>query len=569
VTSKTSKTSRLVLGAAGLATIALVSSTQALDRSVVGRTAMVSAGHPAAVMAGLKVLNAGGTACDAAIAASAALSVTMVDMMGPLGSGYAVIWNAGTKDVSTIDFNGVAPARTDPALYTMEKKRRGILAPTVPGALMGWEAVHRKCGTQPWADLWQDAIDLAESGRPVDPESATLFKRFMPELGTSPTWAREFTANGQPLPDGYLHKRPDLARTYRQFAAGGAQALYKGPVGDQLVAFMQQSGGLITKDDLAKYNVRWAKPIESSYRGHHIYGAPPSSSAITWMEILNFLEGFDLKGLGHNSADYLRVFVEATKHAYLDGYRYNGDPAMVNVPVERLLSKAYAREVQQKIKDTTNWDVKPATTAMILAPQTTATSHMSIVDRWGNAVAMTNTLGNLFGAGVVVDGTGLLLSNGMDWFDIDQNIWTGERPGALGMAPGKRSRWTLSPGIVMKNGKPFIVVGGAGAETTMWGIAQPLVNIIDFAMDAQTALDAPRFGWGDMAHYGGGTEVNLHLGIADDVRARFKSWGYAVAEPGKGRATSRGATNLIVIDPQSGAYWGGAAPNARDFVAGF
>jgi gamma-glutamyltranspeptidase/glutathione hydrolase len=561
---------RATLGLAALGACAVLTTpTTALDRSVVGRSAMISAGHPAAVMAGLKVLDAGGNACDAAVAASAALSVTMVDMMGPLGSGYAVIWNAGTKDISAIDFNGVAPGKTDPTLYTMEKKRRGILAPTVPGALMGWEAVHKKCGSKPWAELWQEAIDLAENGRPVDPESATIFKRFMPELGNSPTWAREFTVNGQPLPEGYLHKRSEVARAYRLFAAQGADALYKGPVGEQLVAFMQKSGGLITKDDLARYSVRWSKPIESSYRGLQIYGAPPSSSSITWMEILNFLEGFDMKALGHNSADYLRVFVEATKHAYLDGYRHNGDPAFVSVPEERLLSKAYAKDVQRAIKDTVRWDVKPVGTASIDAPQTTATSHMSIVDRWGNAVAMTNTLGNLFGAGVVVEGTGLLLSNGMDWFDIDQNIWTGERPGALGMAPGKRNRWTLSPGIVMKNGKPFMVIGGAGAEMTMWGIAQPLVNIIDFGMDPQTALNAPRFGWGDTAHYGGGTEVNLHAGIGDDVREKFRNWGYTVPAVGTGRSTGRGTTNLILIDPSTGIYSGGAAPNGRDFVAGY
>ncbi|MGE3705812.1 MAG: gamma-glutamyltransferase, partial [Vicinamibacterales bacterium] len=549
----TTPRSRLAAGFVVLAAIIwTATSPAALGKSVVGRSGMISAGHPAAVMAGLNVLNAGGNACDAAIAASAALSVTMVDMMGPLGSGYAVIWDAGAKRVDAIDFNGVAPARTDPTLYTMEKKRRGILAPTVPGALKGWEAIHKKCGTKPWAELWRDAIDLAGNGRPVDPESAAIMKRFQPELQAFPTWTREFTVGGETLPEGYLHKRPELAKTYREFAARGAAALYGGSVGDQLVAFMDRNGGLITKDDLARYDVRWSKPIESTYRGLQIYGAPPSSSSITWMETLNFVEGFDMKALGHNSANYLRVFVEATKHAYLDGYRYNGDPAFVNVPVDRLLSKPYASEVQRKIKDITRWEMKPATAARAVAPQTTATSHMSIVDRWGNAVALTNTLGNLFGAGLVVDGTGLLLSNGMDWFDIDQNIWTGERPGALGMAPGKRNRWTLSPGIVMKDGKPFIIVGGAGAETTMWGIAQPLVNIIDFGMDAQTALDAPRFGWGDMAHYGGGTEVNLHAGIGDDVRAQFKAWGYEVPEAGKARAASRGATNLIVIDPKSG-----------------
>jgi gamma-glutamyltranspeptidase/glutathione hydrolase len=182
---------------------------------------------------------------------------------------------------------------------------------------------------------------------------------------------------------------------------------------------------------------------------------------------------------------------------------------------------------------------------------------------------MTNTLGTFFGSGMVVEGIGLLLSNGMDWFDIDKNIWTGERPGALAMAPGKRNRWTLAPGMLFKDGKLYMVVGGAGAETTMYGIAQPIVNVIDFGMDPQTALGAPRFVYGDIYHYTGGTEVHLEPGIKDDVRAEMKGLGYKVPDIGKQRNVARGTTNMVLIDPKSGAYWGGAAPRARDFVAGF
>ena len=203
------------------------------------------------------------------------------------------------------------------------------------------------------------------------------------------------------------------------------------------------------------------------------------------------------------------------------------------------------------------------------AVESTATSHMSIIDKWGNAVSMTNTLGSFFGAGPIVEGTGLVMSNGMDWFDIDVNIWTGEEPGALVMAPGKRNRWTLAPGMIFNDDKLFMVVGGAGAEATMWGIVQPILNVVDFDMDAQTALEAPRFGYGDISHYGGGTEVVLEPGIPEAVRATFKEWGYDVPEPGQQRNRARGTTNLVVVDPSSGVYWGGAAPNGRDFAAAF
>ena len=547
----------------------LGASAAAVDKPVVGRNGIISAGHPLAVMAGMKVLASGGNACDAAVATSTVLSIAMTDMMGPLGSGYALLWDADAEELSVVDYNGVAPRKTDPKLYDMAKKRRGILAPTVPGALMGWEAIHSKCGTKPWAELWQDAIDLAANGNPIDLVSADTIRRFEPELGSYPTWANEFLIDDRPPPAGYLLKRPDVAKTYEQFAAMGSDALYRGPVGEQLTAFMQRSGGLITAEDLADYRVKWVEPITTTYRGYEVYGSPPSSSSLTWMQILNFVEGFDLASFGHNTAEYLRVLVEATKHAYLDGYRYNGDPSFVAVPTERLLSKPYAREVQQDITRTMRRSMRPVKSAMRYPVESTATSHMSIIDKWGNAVSMTNTLGSFFGAGPIVEGTGLVMSNGMDWFDIDVNIWTGEEPGALVMAPGKRNRWTLSPGMIFNDDTLFMVVGGAAAEATMWGIAQPILNVIDFDLDAQTALDAPRFGYGDISHYGGGTEVVLEPGISEAVRAKFKDWGYDVPDPGQQRNPARGVTNLVVVDPQSGVYWGGAAPDGRDFVAAF
>jgi gamma-glutamyltranspeptidase/glutathione hydrolase len=194
---------------------------------------------------------------------------------------------------------------------------------------------------------------------------------------------------------------------------------------------------------------------------------------------------------------------------------------------------------------------------------------MVIVDRWGNAVSMTNTLGTFFGSGVVAEGTGLVLSNGMDWFDIDENIWTGEKPGPLVMAPGKRNRWTLAPGMLFKDGKLFMVVGGAGAEATMWGIAQPIVNAIDFGMDAQAALSAPRFRYGDIYHYTGGTEAWLEPGIKPGVRDALIKKGHMMSPVDKPRIVARGTTQMIVIDQKTGTMIGGAAPNGRDNLTAY
>jgi gamma-glutamyltranspeptidase/glutathione hydrolase len=562
--------SRMLVAIAALTAGSVIgSSVHALDRSVVGVNGMVVAGHPLATQAGLKVLQAGGTACDAAVATSAVLSIAMTDMMGPAGSGYALLWDAQKKELTSIDYNGVAPVATDPTKFDMAKKLRGPMAPTVPGALKGWEEIHKKCGSRPWAELWQDAINYAENGWPVDHESNFHIKRHISDLGIYETWVKEFLVNNDAPGAGYILKRNDLAATYKTFAAKGSDALYKGEVGDKIVAFLNKEGGLISKDDLLKYQVKWGQPIQTTYRGYTVHGVPPSSSAITWMQILNILEGYDLKSLGHNSPEYLHRFIEATKHAYMDAYRYNGDPAFVNVPVDRLLSKDYAAQIREKISGNA-WAMKPAKQTWLHLPQTgTATSHMTIVDKWGNAVSMTNTLGTFFGSGVVAEGTGLLLSNGMDWFDIDLNIWTGEQPGALVMAPGKRNRWTLAPGMLFKDGKLFMVVGGAGAETTMWGIAQPIVNAIDFGMDPQAALYAPRFRFGDIYHYTGGTETWLEPGMKPDVREGLIKMGHSMSPVDKPRVVARGTTQMIVIEQKTGTMIGGAAPQGRDNLGAY
>ena len=554
------------LGVAAVSLL-LAGNAGALDRAVVAHNGMVVAGHPLAVQSGIRALRAGGTACDAAIATAATLSVMMPDMMGPAGAGFALLWDAKSQKLSAIDYDGVAPKATNVAQYTLDKKLRGFWAPTVPASLKGWEAVHKKCGKLKWADLWTDAIGYAENGRPLDSDSAFHIKRHIPELGIYEGWSKEFLVNGEALPPGGLQVRKDLAATYRQFAKSGSKALYGGPVGDKLVAYMQKNGGLISKEDLLAYKVIWKQPIETTYRNVKVFGVPPPSASITWMEMLNVLEGYDLKALKHNSPEYLTTMVETIKHTYMDSYRWVADPAFVNVPVDKLLSKEYAGEIRNTIQKGI-FDMKAKQAVMDL-PSKTATSPMTIVDKWGNAVSMTNTNGNFWGAGVVIEGTGLLLSNGMDWFDIDENVWTGEKPGNLVMAPGKRNRWTLAPGMLFKDGKLFMVIGGAGAESTMYGIAQPIVNVVDFGMDPFAAISAPRVQWGDTYHYTGGTEVHLQPGIPDDVRQKMSASGYNVVAQGKQRNLAAGTTNMIVIDPASGSLFGAAARNGRDFASGY
>ncbi len=562
-----------VLGLVLIGSTALSASAWALDQAVVSPKAMIVAGHPLAVESGLKALRAGGSACDAFVATAATLSLTLTDMMGPLGSGYALIHKPGDDVlVRAIDYNGVAPAATDIARYaSMEDKRRGILAPTVPGNLKGWEAVHEDCGRLPWADLWADAIDYAENGWPIDTATAFHIGRHIPELAPYETWGEEFLNDGEPPKAGSIQRRPDLAETYKKFAELGSAALYDGTVGDQLVAFMEKEGGLITKEDLANYSVRWSEPIQMSYGDYTVYGTPPSSSSMTWMEILKIVDGYDLQAMGHNTPDYLRVMIEATKYAYQHAYEYIGDTAFHDVPVDRLLSDESAAELRAAIDATPVREYKPVDMAALYQPayDNHATSHMVIVDEDGMMISSTNTLGTFYGSGMVVEGTGLLMSNGMDWFDIGPNIWTGEDPSVLTMEPGKRNRWTLSPGMIFAGDQPYMLVGGAGAEATMWGVAQPILNAIEFGMDPQQALDAPRYRYGDIYHYTGGVNIGLDNGFPAETRQALADMGYPVDAAGQFSNSSRGTTQMIVIDPESGALWGGAAPSGRDFVSGY
>ena len=493
----------------------------------------------------------------------------MTDMMGPAGSGYALLWDAQKKELSSIDYNGVAPAATDPKKFDMSKKLRGAMAPTVPGALKGWEAVHKKCGNRPWAELWQDAINYAENGWPVDTESNFHIKRHIAELGINETWAKEFLVNNDAPGAGYILKRKALAETYKAFAAKGSDALYKGEVGDKIVAFLKKEGGLISKEDLLKYEVKWNQPIQTTYRGYTVYGVPPSSSSITWMQILNIVEGYDLKALGHNTPDYLHRFIEATKHAYMDAYRYNGDPAFVNVPVDRLLSKDYATELREKIADQClGGEAGQADLAALAAEWNRDLAHgdRRSVGQCGlddqharHVLRLRRGCGGYRPRPVERNG---LVRYRREYLDRREAGRAGH---------GARQAQPVDAGAGNAVQGRQVVHGGRRRRRRddHVGIAQPIVNAIDFGMDAQAALYAPRFRYGDIYHYTGGTEAWLEPGIKPEVREALIKKGHKMSPADKPRVVARGTTQMIVIDQKSGAMIGGAAPQGRDNLTAY
>jgi gamma-glutamyltranspeptidase/glutathione hydrolase len=541
----------------------------------------ITAGHPLAAQAGVRILQAGGNAVDAAVATAAALSVVMPDMIGPFGYGFALIAMAGAAEPVALDMNGVAPRAVDRARF-LEALRgpvpgtrartgpivRGPLACTVPGALRGWEAMIERHGRLSLAAVLGPAIEYAEEGRPLDPEGALHIRRHVDELGREPSWAELFLVDGAAPAAGHRLVMRGLAATLRRVAAGGADVVYRGELTREIVEFFRARGGWLAADDLAAYRVQWKRPIRSTYRDVVVHGVPPAASSLTWMEALAILEGVDLPALGHNTAPYLHTVIEATKRAYLDTFTHVGDPDFVEVPVETLLGPAHAAAQRERIGPRAWMPPSPRPGARADGTPVGSTTHLNVIDRDGNVVAMTGTLGAFFGGGLVIGRTGLLANDGMDWFDGDLSPWTGG-PSPTAVEPGKRPRLTLAPAILYRRGRPWLAIGGAGAEATISGVLQPILNVVDFGMDVQRAIDAPRFRWGDMMYYTLGTQVRLEAGIGEAVRADLAARGHDLVPLADEPHPVVGATNALLRDAASGVIVTGANRRGRDAAAAY
>jgi gamma-glutamyltranspeptidase/glutathione hydrolase len=552
-----------------------------MRQTIYARNGAVTAGHPLAAQAGLRLLLAGGNAVDAAVATAAALSVVMPDMIGPFGYGFALVAPPGVDRPVVVDMNGTAPRAATPEAVGAALAGptpgvrgrtgplvRGPRAPLVPGVVRGWETMLRRWGTRSLADVLQPAIEYAEEGRPLDAEGAMHIARHVAEIGHVASWARVFLVEGAPPRPGHLLRMPALARTFRRLAAGGADVLYTGDLAKEVARFFAAEGGWITAEDLAAYRVQEKAPVTMPYRDLVVHGAPPPSSAMTWMQALRTLEGYDLGALGHNTARYLHVVVEATRAAYLDTYRHNGDPGHVGVPVDRLLGADHAARTRAAIGERAGTVTPAGRPGPAGTRPVGSTTHLNVVDRHGTVVSMTNTLGAFFGAGLVIGDTGMLANDGMDWFEAERSPWTGE-PSPAAVAAGKRPRLSLSPGMIYRAGTPWMAVGGAGAETTMAGILQPILNVVEFGMEPQRANDAPRFRWGDLMYYTLGTRLRLEAAIGPEVRADLAARGHDLVPLDEEPQPLVGNTNMILYDAGSGTMQTGVNSRGRDAAAAY
>jgi gamma-glutamyltranspeptidase/glutathione hydrolase len=550
------------------------------------KNGMVSCSHPLAAQAGLRVLEKGGNAFDAAVATALTLGVVDMSMCGPGGASFWLLWDAKKGELHSLDAGTQAPAAATPDKFKDRSELlSGVKAMGIPGNMKAYTEVLGKLGTMKFGEVVQPALNYLENGYPISQRQSNFYKRNAAQAPLLyPNLARVFAPNGEWPGPGEMIRNPELAKTYRLVAKEGADAFYKGSIAKEMVDYVQKNGGLWTMEDLANYKTIWQKPISMKYRDLTVYGAPPPSAAVTWMEMLKIAEGYDWSKIEDNSLDYLHRMVEIVRLAHADSYQYVGDPKFVPDRSKDILSDGYADAQRKRISldKAASGKVQPGKVAWVDTPVKHAdlpaalpspvrtmeasirdmnyrgnTNHVVVIDKDGNSVSFTHTLGQFFGGQDLLGATGVIGNNGMDWFDLAANPWT-EKESALVVAPNKRNRWTLSPGMIFKNNKPYILIGGSGAESTMSGIFQVLIRMLEYKLNPQAAIASPRFLYGDMYHYTAGTRLHIEPELRAFLEKDMVVKGHDVVPGSLLWRMSSGNVWSIQIDSDTGTYAGGA-----------
>jgi gamma-glutamyltranspeptidase/glutathione hydrolase len=523
-----------------------------------GRDGMVVSSVSPAAPVGQAVLERGGNAVDAAVASAFAAAVAHPFSSGLGGGLFAVVHDADGGETVTLDAREIAPASASSEFYreNPDSIRKGKHSVGVPGFVQGLWALHQRYGSLPWADLIEPAIALAENGVPVSIWHQSIVKYAAPALQDFPETRRIQTVDGAPPPLGWKLKQTDLASTLRAIQQKGGQALAVGPFAKKIE---EATEGVVTELDLARYEVKWREPVRGSYRGHEIVAMPPpSSGGVLLVEMLNVLQRFDLAAKGKDSSDYIHLVASTMKLAFADRARHMGDPDFYPVPVEKLTSMAYADELAGRLRP----DGQPRVIETLAAPPDDAgTTHISILDRAGNAVALTQTINTLFGSKITVPGTGIVLNNEMDDFSIDTetaNLWEAVGADANAVKPGKRPLSSMTPLVVLKDGRPVMALGSSMGTMIISAVLHALINTIDFGFDAERAVMAPRF-----HHQWQPDTLFLEPEFPLDVRNRLEALGHTL-----GDRSMVGAAQLALFDAATCYFWGGADGRRDSGAAG-
>jgi gamma-glutamyltranspeptidase/glutathione hydrolase len=521
------------------------------DKPIEARNGMVVAVSPPGADVGLEILKKGGNAVDAAVATAFAQAVTYPPAGNIGGGGFMVVHPAGGAEPVVIEYRETAPGLATKTMYSKTDSWYTHRAVGVPGTVRGLALAHQRFGKLPWKDLVLPAVKLADEGFVLNAVLASSLNWVVATSSEFPELVRVFGKNGgkDDWTAGDRLVQKDLAWTLRLIAEQGPDAFYKGPIADKLVAEMKAGGGLISAADLAAYQANARKPIHGTYRGYDVYGPPPPSSGGTCLvEMLNVLETFDLRSHGRWSPETLHLMIEAMRRAYCDRAYYLGDPAFAR-PAPHLTSKQYARALARTIKLDKATPSAALARDIKLSGEGDSTTHFSVIDKDGMAVANTYTLERSYGSRIVVRGAGFLLNNEM----IDFNWFPGvtDRQGGIGtepnqIAPGKRMLSSQTPTILARNGKVVLVTGSPGSRTIINTVLGIVVNVVDFGMDIRAAVDAPRLHHQWFPDYARFEAIEEHAATIK----RLREMGHTV------RGTKQGDAHSIWVDPKTGRYHG-------------
>jgi gamma-glutamyltranspeptidase/glutathione hydrolase len=539
-------------------------------RSVVlGRNGMIATSQPLASAAGLRVLQEGGNAVDAAITAAAVLAVVEPTMNGIGGDLFAIYYDAKTKTLHGLNSSGRAGHAATPEAFAARNMSRipnaGVYSVTVPGVVDGWATLLAAHGTIPLSKALQPAIGYAKNGYAVTEIIARDWAGSQRKLASDPDAAATFLPDGRAPKPGDIFRNPNLARSLETIAAGGRDAFYKGPIAAAIAADMKRRDGLLDASDFAATKADWVQPISTNYRGYDIYELPPNSQGFVTLEMMNILEGFDIKSLGHNSAEQLHLLVEAKRIAFADRAAYLADPR--NVPdrvLKTLISKDYAAARRKEIDPAhaaesykpgaigaTSTSAGPEVDENLTGRDLGDTIYMTVADGQGNMVSLIQSLFSDFGSGIVAGDTGIVLQNRGSLFNL-----TPGHPDEVG--PGKRPLHTLIPAFVMKDGKPYLSFGVMGGDHQAQGHAQVLMNLIDFGMNVQEAGEAARVNHGNNG-------LQVESAVSAEARAGLEQRGFKVTQA----VGAFGGFQGILVDPRTGVLMGGSDPRKDGLAIGF
>lgn len=526
-----------------------------------GAHGMVASEHLLASQAGVEMLQRGGNAVDAAVATALAVGVLNPSSCGVGGGGFMLIYLARDQRAVALDYREVAPAAASRDMFVRdgqavpELSRRGGLAVAVPGEAAGLAAAQRRYGTLPWATVFEPAIRYAREGFSVESHLAAEIAQSRDALRSNRVLAGNFLhPDGSPLGRGETVRQPQLGQTLERVAAEGPAAFYRGPIAEQIVRSVHAAGGVLSETDLADYRPRWRHPVRAAHDGNVVFAMPPPSGGGVLLEMLGILRHDDMAVLGHNSPTYVHLLAEAMQHAFADRALFFGDPDLVQVPLARLLAATNTDALRRRISATKTFDhtAYGSAAAKSGAPLSdSGTSHLSVMDANGNAVACTTTINTAFGSMVVADDSGIILNNEMDDFSAQPgvpNVYGLIGTEANAVAPRKRPLSSMTPTIVTRNGRVVLALGGSGGPLIISATLQVLLNTLDFDFDATAAVAAPRIHdqWVPAV-------LAVEPGVSRLTRSALARYGYTVKE-----VPAMGA--IQVVRMQSGVFEGASDP---------